>query len=29
MNVKLKVKRITETAKIPTYAHEGDACFDI
>lgn len=29
MNVKLKVKRITDTAKIPTYAHNGDACFDI
>ena len=29
MNVKLKVKRLTDTAKIPTYAHNGDACFDI
>lgn len=29
MNVKLKVKRLTYTAKIPTYAHDGDACFDI
>ena len=29
MNLKLKVKRLTDTAKIPTYAHEGDACFDI
>ena len=29
MNVKLKVKRLTDTAKIPTYAHDGDACFDI
>ncbi|MGL4616415.1 MAG: dUTP diphosphatase [Shewanella sp.] len=29
MNVKLNVKRITDTAKIPTYAHDGDACFDI
>lgn len=29
MNVKLNVKRLTETAKIPTYAHDGDACFDI
>ena len=29
MNVKLNVKRLTDTAKIPTYAHEGDACFDI
>ena len=29
MNVKLKVKRLTGTAKIPTYAHDGDACFDI
>ena len=29
MNVKLKVKRLTGTAKIPTYAHECDACFDI
>lgn len=25
----LKVKRLTETAKLPTYAHDGDACFDI
>ena len=29
MNVKLKVKRLTDTAKIPTYAYDGDACFDI
>ena len=29
MNVKLKVKRLTDTAKIPTYGHNGDACFDI
>ena len=29
MNVKLKVKRLTGTARIPTYAHWGDACFDI
>ena len=29
MNVKLKVNRLTDTAKIPTYAHDGDACFDI
>lgn len=29
MNVRLKVKRLTDTAKIPTYAHDGDACFDI
>lgn len=29
MNLKLKVKRLTDTAKIPTYAHDGDACFDI
>lgn len=29
MIVKLKVKRLTDTAKIPTYAHDGDACFDI
>ena len=29
MNVKLSVKRLTDTAKIPTYAHDGDACFDI
>ncbi|MGL4753634.1 MAG: dUTP diphosphatase [Aeromonadaceae bacterium] len=27
--IKLKVKRMTETAKLPTYAHDGDACFDI
>jgi len=29
MNMKLKVKRLTETSKIPTYAHDCDACFDI
>ena len=29
MSVKLKVKRITDTATIPKYAHYGDACFDI
>ena len=29
MNVKLKVKRLTGTARSPTYAHWGDACFDI
>ncbi len=29
MNVQLKVKRITDTATIPKYAHYGDACFDI
>ena len=27
--MKLNVKRLTDTAKIPTCAHEGDACFDI
>lgn len=27
--IKLKVKRLTDTAKLPTYAHDGDACFDI
>ena len=27
--INLKVKRLTETAKLPTYAHDGDACFDI
>lgn len=27
--MKLNVKRLTDTAKIPTYAHNGDACFDI
>ena len=27
--MKLNVKRLTDTAKIPTYAHDGDACFDI
>ena len=29
MTLTLKVKRLTETAKLPTYAHNGDACFDI
>ena len=29
MTLTLKVKRLTETAKLPTYAHDGDACFDI
>ena len=29
MTLTLKVKRLTETAKLPTYAHEGDACFDL
>lgn len=27
--INLKVKRLTETAKLPTYAHDGDACFDL
>jgi len=25
----LKVKKLTENAKVPTFAHEGDACFDL
>ena len=29
MTLKLKVKRLTDTAKLPTYAHDGDACFDL
>ena len=29
MALTLKVKRLTETAKLPTYAHDGDACFDL
>jgi dUTPase len=29
MMINLKVKRLTDTAKLPTYAHDGDACFDI
>ena len=29
MTLPLKVKRLTDTAKLPTYAHEGDACFDL
>ena len=29
MTLTLKVKRLTDTAKLPTYAHEGDACFDL
>lgn len=27
--LKIKVKRLTETAKMPTKAHETDACFDL
>ena len=27
--INLKVKRLTDTAKLPTYAHDGDACFDL
>lgn len=27
--LELKLKRLTETAKIPTKAHDNDACFDI
>lgn len=29
MTLTLKVKRLTDTAKLPTYAHDGDACFDL
>ena len=29
MTLILKVKRLTDTAKLPTYAHDGDACFDL
>ena len=29
MTLTLKVKRLTDTAKLPTYAHDGDACFDM
>ena len=29
MTLTLKVKRLTGTAKLPTYAHDGDACFDL
>jgi len=29
MTLTIKVKRLTETAKLPTYAHDGDACFDL
>lgn len=25
----LKVKKLSENAKIPTYGHDGDACFDL
>jgi dUTP pyrophosphatase len=25
----LRVKKLTENAKVPTFAHEGDACFDL
>ena len=28
-NVTLKIKRLTTVAKVPTFAHPGDACFDI
>lgn len=27
--LELKLKRLTDTAKIPTKAHDNDACFDI
>ena len=27
--INLKLKRLTDTAKLPTYAHDGDACFDL
>ena len=27
--ISLKVKLLTDTAKLPTYAHDGDACFDL
>jgi len=27
--INLKVKLLTDTAKLPTYAHDGDACFDL
>lgn len=27
--INLKVKRLTDTAKLPTYAHDDDACFDL
>ena len=29
MTLTLKVKRLTDTAKLPTYAHDWDACFDL
>lgn len=29
MTLTLKIKRLTDTAKLPTYAHNGDACFDL
>ena len=29
MTLTLKIKRLTDTAKLPTYAHDGDACFDL
>ena len=29
MALTLKVNRLTDTAKLPTYAHDGDACFDL
>ena len=28
MTLTLKVKRLTDTAKLRTYTHDGDACFD-
>ncbi len=27
--MKLKIQKLHENAKTPTYAHEGDACFDL
>lgn len=27
--IEIKIKRLTETAKMPTKAHESDACFDL
>lgn len=29
MNINLGVKKLTDTATIPQYAHEGDMCFDL
>lgn len=29
MNLNLKIKRVNPRAKLPTYGHKGDTCFDL